>query len=149
MIRLTQKLPSSAAHVATLTLPLELRVKSRLRAILDDGREAGVFLNPGTSLQDGDLLASDDGFIVRVQAAVEKVSTVDCTDPLMLARACYHLGNRHVPLQIERNHVRYQQDHVLDGMIESLGLRVTSEEAPFEPEPGAYGHHHSKGAHDH
>jgi urease accessory protein len=125
--------------IATLTLPLEQRVRSRLRVTLDDGTVAGVFLQRGQVLRDGDLLASAEGQIVRVRAAAEPVSEVRCDDPLLLARACYHLGNRHVPLQIEGGLLRYQHDHVLDEMLRGLGLRPSSTEAPFQPEPGAYG----------
>lgn len=149
MLRLTKRLSQESVFQTTLTLPLELRVKSRQRVTLDDGSEAGLFLDRGTSLRDGDLLSSDDGFVVRVVAAPERVSRVTCIDPLTLARACYHLGNRHVPLQIEAQQVIYQHDHVLDDMVQSLGLTVNVEDAPFEPEPGAYGGHHSGHGHAH
>ena len=143
MIRLTRKLTEPTEPDASIALPLESRSKSRLRVTLDDGREAGLFLDRGTTLQDGDLLASDEGFTVRVNAAPEQVSRADCDDPLLLARAAYHLGNRHVALQIEPGLLRYRHDHVLDGMLQGLGLAVTVEQAPFEPEPGAYGGHAS------
>jgi urease accessory protein len=78
--------------------------------------------------------------VVRVEAASERVSTVRSDDPLRLSRACYHLGNRHVALQIEPGRLRYLHDRVLDDMVRSLGLEVDTEDAPFEPEPGAYGH---------
>ena len=91
--------------VATLTLPLEKRIRSRLRVTLDDGTEAGVFLERGQVLHDGDLLVSAEGLIVRVRAAAEPVSEVRCDDPLLLARACYHLGNRHMPLQLSLIHI--------------------------------------------
>jgi urease accessory protein len=126
---------------ATLTLPLESRIKSRQRVTLDDGREAGLFLPRGSSLRDGDCLLAEDGTAVRVKAAPETVSQVRCDDPLQLARACYHLGNRHVALQIEAGLLRYQHDHVLDEMLQGLGLTVKVCQAPFEPEPGAYGGH--------
>ena len=90
-------------------------------------------------LRDGDGLASADGLRVRVCAAAETLSRVECSDPLALARACYHLGNRHVALQIEPGQVSYLHDHVLDAMLVGLGLGVRVVEAPFEPEPGAYG----------
>jgi len=86
--------------------------------------------------------------VVQINAAPETVSTVTSDCHHALARACYHLGNRHVPLQVEREFLRYQHDHVLDEMIIGLGLSVKVEEAPFEPEAGAYksaaghGHHH-------
>lgn len=147
MIRLTRRLAAPAEPQTTLTLPLEQRVKSRLRVTLDNGVEAGVFLDRGPVLREGDLLAADDGFTVLVRAAPERVSTVTCDNPLTLARASYHLGNRHVPLQIEPDRLRYLHDHVLDHMLRGMGLEVTVEDAPFEPESGAYGDHHH--GHDH
>jgi len=146
MIRLTRKLDGPAEPDATLTLTLEQRVKSRLRVNLDDGPEAGIFLERGSSLRDGDCIASEDGFVVGVKAATEPVSSVRTDDPLLLARACYHLGNRHVPLQIEAGRLSYLHDHVLDEMVRGLGLQVAFENATFEPEPGAYGGSASGGA---
>lgn len=139
MIRLTRKLDAPVHASTTLTLPLDQRARSRLHVLLDDGREAGIFLERGEGLRDGDCLADDSGLIVRVRAAPEPVSTVTADDPLLLSRACYHLGNRHVALQIEHNRLCYLHDHVLDDMVRQLGLAVTVEDAPFEPEPGAYG----------
>ena len=142
MMRLTHLLTEArsgqAKPVATLTLPLASRIKSRLRVTLDDGREAGLFLARGLSLREGDLLAGPEGLTVQVRAAPESLSVATCQDPLLLARACYHLGNRHVPLAIEGGRLRYQHDHVLDAMLRGLGLTVGIEEGPFEPEPGAY-----------
>ncbi len=146
MLRLVRKIAADSAVARTLTLSFEQRIKSRLRVTLDDGSAAGLFLERGSTLRDGDCLASDNGIAVRVRAAPETVSVVRCNDALLLARACYHLGNRHVPLQIEPGLLRYQHDHVLDGMLLRLGLEVTVEQAPFEPEPGAYsGHPHHHG----
>jgi urease accessory protein len=138
MLELTERV-DRGEPLATLTLPLEKRIRSRLRVTLDDGTEAGVFLKRGQVLRDGDLLGSAEGLIVQVRAAAESVSEVRCNDPLLLARACYHLGNRHMPLQIAEGLLRYQHDHVLDDMLRGLGLQPTLVEAPFEPEPGAYG----------
>ncbi|UTW11929.1 urease accessory protein UreE [Marinobacterium rhizophilum] len=150
MIHLTQVLGSCQPHSATLRLPIDKRIKSRLRAELEDGREVGLFLPRGLTLRDGDLLQSDAGLVVRIKAAPEPVSTVRSADALALARACYHLGNRHVPLQVEAGWVRYLHDHVLDAMVRGLGLEVTFEQAPFEPEAGAYqgGSHGHSHAHD-
>lgn len=145
MIRLTHKLTKQVDPDATLSLPLDSRSKSRLRVTLDDGRDAGLFLERGTGLRHGDLLSSDEGFTVLIKAAPETVSSVHCDDPLLLARASYHLGNRHVALQIESGLLRYRHDHVLDTMLQGLGLAVTVELAPFEPEPGAYGEHRGPG----
>jgi urease accessory protein len=139
MVRLTSKLDNAAKIGASVTLTLDQRVRSRLRVLLDDGREAGIFLPRGESMRDGDLLMDDGGLVVRVKAAPERVSSVHSRDPHLLARACYHLGNRHVALQIEPRRLRYLHDHVLDEMVRGLGLTVIAEDAPFEPEPGAYG----------
>jgi urease accessory protein len=150
MIRLARKATGPVAPGATLALNLDQRVKSRLRVVLDDGREAGIFLDRGESLKDGDCLVSDEGLVVRIQAASECLSTVESQDPHLLARACYHLGNRHVALQIETGRLRYLHDHVLDEMVRGLGLEVKVENAPFEPEPGAYGGTgHGQGHHGH
>lgn len=148
MIRLTIKTEQAERIDTTLTLPLHSRIKSRLRVVLDNGQEAGLFLNRGTTLKDGDLLCTDGGYSVKVRAANELLSRVTSNDPHLLARACYHLGNRHVSIQIEPTCISYSHDHVLDEMLRGLGFEVTSAEAPFEPEPGAYGGSAEK-AHSH
>jgi urease accessory protein len=129
-----------AAPVATATLTFEQRRKSRQRLRLDDGTEAALLLPRGTVLAEGDRLQADDGAVIAVRAAPETLSVVRTADDLLLARVAYHLGNRHVPLQIARGELRYQHDHVLDGLAQALGLRVEVVTAPFVPEPGAYGH---------
>lgn len=135
----------------SLCLTMEERTKSRLKVTLSNGEEAGLFLPRGNVLKAGDILLSETGDAVMVIAAIELVSTLYCDDPLQLARACYHLGNRHVPLQIERGWCRYLHDHVLDDMVMGLGLTVNVEKQPFQPEPGAYGgssgHSHAHGHH--
>ncbi|EKT4467100.1 urease accessory protein UreE [Pseudomonas putida] len=139
MIVLTRRIAEADTVTGTVTLDVDRRIKSRLRVTLDDGREAGLMLERGHLLRGGELLADAQGSqVVRVVAAPEQVSTVRCVDPLLLARAAYHLGNRHVPLQIEPGLLRYQHDPVLDDMLHGLGLAVITEEAPFEPEAGAY-----------
>ena len=152
MLRLVRKLEATRPADDCLTLSYDQRAKTRQRVTLDSGREAGLLLERGSMPRDGDLLTDAAGVIaVRVRAAREDVSTVRCDDPLLLARACYHLGNRHVSVQIEDGWIRYRHDHVLDEMITWLGLLVTPEPAPFEPETGAYagsGHSHSQ-AHGH
>lgn len=142
MLNITRKLPASTtpAHVQ-LVLPFQLRNKSRLRTTLDTGEEVGLILERGSILRGGDLLLAEDGRIVQVVAEPETVSTVHASEPVALCRATYHLGNRHVALQIGDGWVRYQHDHVLDEMVRGLGLAVTVEQAPFEPEAGAYGGH--------
>ena len=139
MIRLTKKAREPTRPEAAVTLTLDQRVKSRLRVVLDDGREAGILLDRGEALRDGDCLVSDEGLVVLVKAAPERLSTVVSEDPHLLARACYHLGNRHVALQIDPGRLRYLHDRVLDDLVRGLGLAVRAEDAPFEPEPGAYG----------
>lgn len=116
---------------------------------LDDGSEAGLFLDRGSTLRDGDCLAADDGSAVQVRAAPETLSAVDCGDPQLFARACYHLGNRHVPLQIQPGRLCYQHGPVLDALLHGLGLQVGVVQAPFDPEPGAYGGHGPTHGHDH
>jgi len=127
-----------------LLLPYEKRQKSRLRAQLESGLEVGLTLPRGTVLRGGDCLLSDDGKVIVVQAEPEQTSKVVCEDRLLLMRAAYHLGNRHVPLAITADGLSYLQDHVLDEMVLQLGLTVKHELSAFEPESGAYagGHQH-------
>ena len=157
MIELT-KIVTGAVQIVegnvdgVLSLPINSRIKSRLKVVLEDGRDAGLFLPRGNILRGGQLLQSECGLLVEVKAAAETVSSVYCQDALLLNRVTYHLGNRHVPLQISDGWVRYQHDHVLDDMVGGLGAKVTVEQAEFEPEDGAYGgrsggHHHHE--HDH
>ena len=153
MLYLTQRLEIPAAVTASVTLPIDVRVKSRVKVTLNDGREAGLLLPRGLLLRGGDVLSNEEGTeFVQVIAADEGVSVVRCDVPFMLAKACYHLGNRHVPLQIMPGELRYHHDHVLDDMLRQFGLTVTFGQLPFEPEAGAYaseshGHHHAH--HDH
>lgn len=139
----------------TLTLSFERRCRSRQRVVLDDGSAALLALPRGTVLRDGDVPGSADGRTVCVRAAAETVSTAAHADPATLLRAAYHLGNRHVPVQIGPGWLRYLHDHVLDALCQGLGLAVAVAERPFEPEDGAYaggGHHHGQGeatAHPH
>lgn len=148
MLRFIEFNPREEILYGSATLVLEQRIKSRLKLTLDNGEEAGLFLPRGSILQHGDCLRAESGEVIEIRAAEESVSTLYTEDALLKARACYHLGNRHVPLQIEAKFVRYQHDHVLDDMLRQMGLTVVSEMAPFEPEPGAYhshggGHHHA------
>ena len=156
MLKINLKLDRSTDHPRTadrrLKLPFGERSKSRLLALLDNGEEAGLFLERGSVLRHGDLLLADDGRVIYVEAASETVSTVHTDDAVMLARASYHLGNRHVALQIGSGWLRYQHDHVLDDMLRGFGLEVRVDEAPFEPEGGAYvaaPHHAHAHAHPH
>jgi len=147
MLRFVEVLAAAALQPDALRIALahDQRRRSRLRVELPDGRSAGLFLPRGTVLRDGDLLRSEEGLVARVHAAAELVSVASTSDTHLLARAAYHLGNRHVPLQIELGRVVYPHDHVLDGMCRELGLEVTQELVPFEPEAGGYGGEHRHG----
>ncbi|MCB1864263.1 MAG: urease accessory protein UreE [Chromatiales bacterium] len=147
MLELTQRV-ETGHPVATVTLTLDQRIRARLRVTLDNGNEAGLFLERGIRLRHGDLLLAQTGEIVQVHAAAEPVSVVRSADPHALMRAAYHLGNRHVELEISLTELRYRHDHVLDDMLRGLGLRPGLERLPFEPEPGAYGGGHAH-AHEH
>ena len=130
-----------AAHVDdTLTLPFELRQKSRLVATLASGRQLLLQLPRGNVLRHGALLLTNEGSVVQIRSAVEVLSLVRSDDAEALARAAYHLGNRHVALQIGNGRLAYLHDHVLDDMLSRLGFSPLVVEEPFEPEQGAYGH---------
>jgi len=147
MLIVQRRLDAPAPHDALLVLPFELRQKSRLRTAVAGGEEIGLFLERGTVLRDGDCLQSDDGRIVRVGAADEDLFEARCADPGALARAAYHLGNRHTPVQVGAGWLRFAADDVLAAMLRGLGAAVIPVRAPFEPEPGAYaaGHHAHSG----
>jgi len=140
----------NAAATEQLVLNFDARTKSRLRTQLAKGEEVGLFLPRGTLLRGGDKLQAKDGRIVEVVSAPEELMEARCADPLALARAAYHLGNRHVAVQVgadERGSwLRIQADHVLHTMLVGLHAEVRTLSAPFEPEAGAYapGHHHSE-----
>lgn len=145
MLTAEQIVASAAAVDDTLTLPFEVRQKSRFKTTLDSGRELVVRLPRGSHVHDGTLLGTSEGLVIHVRAAAETLSVVEATDPLLLARAAYHLGNRHVPLQVELGRLSYLHDHVLDDMVCRLGLHVVVRQGPFEPEHGAYGGHAAGG----
>ena len=141
MLLIERYAPPDATPSERLSLGFEARSKSRLRTRLESGEEVGLFLARGAALHDGDKLAANDGRIVEVIAAPEKLMTICSEDPLQLARAAYHLGNRHVAVQIEATRLCFAADHVLGSMLQGLGLPVEEIVAPFEPESGAYGGH--------
>ena len=139
MLYLTRRVETPAQTTASVTLPVDMRGKSRIKVTLNDGRQAGLLLPRGLLLRDGDILSNENGDeFIKVIAADEAVSVVRCADPFMLAKACWHLGNRHVPLQIMPGELRYHHDHVLDDMLRQFGLDVDFAHLPFEPEAGAY-----------
>ena len=128
-----------------LILSYEQRQKSRLCAELADGEKIGVLLPHGKRLIPGAILVGSDGSEIEVAAAKEQVTTITSSDHWQLIRAAYHLGNRHVPIEIGSGWLRYEPDHVLDEMLIGLGFTPETELAPFNPEAGAYashGHHH-------
>ncbi|HEX2649494.1 MAG TPA: urease accessory protein UreE [Burkholderiales bacterium] len=137
-----------------LKLPFDSRQKSRLRTQLVSGEEVGLMLPRGEILRGGDLVTASDGRVIEVVAEPEKLLHIETKD---LAKVAYHLGNRHVPVQVGDNFLRITEDHVLEEMVKKLGAKVSHVEAPFEPEAGAYagGHHqhdemgHGGKIHDH
>lgn len=124
-----------------VVLRFDTRCKSRLRAKLESGEICGLFLPRGTVLRGGDKLLGSDGRVVEVVAAPEALMEAVSDDPLLIAKAGYHLGNRHVAVELQPGRLRFGADHVLGEMLRGLGLAVTEIEAPFEPESGAYGSH--------
>ncbi|HEX3852241.1 MAG TPA: urease accessory protein UreE [Polyangiaceae bacterium] len=143
MRKILEKVASNVPATLAVTLEHSDRQKSRGLLRLDDGSEAALLLERGSGLCHGDRLLADDGVVVLVQAALEGLSVVTAVDPLDLARAAYHLGNRHVAVQIEGLRLAFLHDHVLDDMLRELGLRVAFAAERFEPESGAYGHGHA------
>jgi len=137
--------PADSVAVDRLVLAFETRCKSRLRARLASGVDCGLFLPRGTVLRGGDRLLGSDGRIVEVAAAVEPLMEAASEEPLQLARTAYHLGNRHVAVQLLPGSLRFARDHVLGEMVRGLGLPVVEIEAAFEPESGAYGAHGGNG----
>ncbi|MGR9014922.1 MAG: urease accessory protein UreE [Gammaproteobacteria bacterium] len=143
MLKLTELAPQETTPDDVVTLSYESRQKSRLLIKTDNGTQIGLFLPRGQILRKGFVLTGPDQYRVRIDAAPESLSIVRSGDPLQFAKACYHLGNRHVALQILPGELRFLTDHVLDHMLEGLGLTVLHEVFPFEPEQGAYhGHGH-------
>jgi urease accessory protein len=137
-------------RAASVELGWDLRQKSRFEAQASDGRRLGVFLERGAVVRGGDVLVAEDGSMILVKAAAQPVLEVRACaahgSPFDLLRAAYHLGNRHVPLALQPDHLTLEPDHVLAEMLRQMHLIVTEVSAPFEPESGAYGSHGSHGA---
>jgi urease accessory protein len=145
MLTLTQRSTTNSEKPVDLTLLLtaEERTRSRHNFTTQEGKAVYLQLPRGTVLRAGDLLTDTAGdAIVQVVAAPEPVLTVTATHALDLLRAAYHLGNRHVALEITTYYLRLSPDPVLKSMLEKLGLQVVEEVVPFQPEMGAYHHHH-------
>ncbi|MEQ1600681.1 MAG: urease accessory protein UreE [Methylophilaceae bacterium] len=149
MLNITERITNAAAVDDQLELPFDLRQKSRLRVTLQSGQEAALLLDRGIILRGGDLLRAENGLVIEIIAAEQPVQDVLAQNPHALMCAAYHLGNRHVPLQIGDDWLRLEQDHVLKEMLLGLGMTITEKYAPFEPEAGAYGgghrHQHDDG----
>ncbi|TAL00101.1 MAG: urease accessory protein UreE [Aquabacterium sp.] len=142
-------------RAASVELDWDVRQKSRFDATDSTGRALGVFLPRGTAVRGGDVLVAEDGSMIRVLAAPQPVLVITpCTEhgsPFDLVRAAYHLGNRHVQIELQPDHLKIEPDHVLADMLRAMHLTVKETTAAFEPEGGAYsagGHAHGHG-HEH
>ncbi|MGB0682227.1 MAG: urease accessory protein UreE [Magnetovibrionaceae bacterium] len=131
----------AADQSASVTLPFSERHRRRIR-LQDDAGEAFLLdLVEARLLRGGDGLVTDRG-VIAVQAAAEPVATLSCRDAVHCARLAWHLGNRHLSVQvIDEVTLRISQDHVIEAMCEGLGAEVERHEAAFEPEGGAYHSH--------
>ena len=126
-----------------LRLTFEERTRGRLLARLDSGAEVAIALPRGAALRDGERLLASDGRVVEVRAAPEPLLHVDVADTALLARAAYHLGNRHVAVELRERGLRVARDPVLERLLRGLGLEPVPIDAPFDPERGAYGQAHT------
>ncbi len=145
--------PVLLKRAATIELDWDVRQKSRFDVTDSQGRQIGVFLPRGTAVRGGDVLVAEDGSLVRVIAAPQPVLVIThCTahgTPFDLTRAAYHLGNRHVPIELKPDHLKIEPDHVLAAMLRAMHLIVREAEEAFEPEGGAYGAHNDDHGHSH
>ena len=141
-------------RAAIVSLDWDVRQKSRFDATDSTGRVIGVFLPRGTLVRGGDVLVLEDGSLVRVQAAPQDVLRITACaqhgSPFDLTRAAYHLGNRHVPIELQPDHLKIEPDHVLADMLRAMHMTVVAVQEAFEPEGGAYSSQgHTHGAHSH
>jgi urease accessory protein len=141
-------------RAAMVELDWDVRQKSRFSATDNTGRHVAVFLPRGTVVRGGDVLVAEDGSLIRVVAAAQAVLVITACSthgsPFDLIRAAYHLGNRHVPIELQADHLKIEPDHVLADMLKSMHLIVKVQQAAFEPEQGAYGHAgHTHAGHSH
>ena len=146
--------PVLLQRASSVELDWDVRQKSRFDATDSTGRHIGVFLPRGTVVRGGDVLVAEDGSLIKVLAAPQAVLKIThCTNhgtPFDLIRAAYHLGNRHVPIELTPDHLKIEPDHVLADMLRAMHLTVEAVNEAFEPENGAYatgGHGH--GGHNH
>lgn len=145
--------PVLVKRASTLELDWDTRQKSRFDATDSLGRTLGVFLPRGTAVRGGDVLLAEDGSMVRVIAAPQTVLRIThCPahgTPFDLTRAAYHLGNRHVPIELKPDHLKIEPDHVLADLLKSMHLIVQQVDEAFEPESGAYSTDGHVGGHSH
>ena len=145
--------PVLLKRAATVELDWDVRQKSRFDCTDSQGRHLGVFLPRGTVVRGGDVLVAEDGSLVKVIAAPQPVLVIThCAEhgtPFDLTRAAYHLGNRHVAIELKPDHLKIEPDHVLAEMLRNMHLIVKEAQAAFEPEGGAYGGHGAHGGHSH
>jgi urease accessory protein len=153
--------PVLLKRTPTVELDWDVRQKSRFDATDSTDRQLGIFLPRGTTVRGGDVLVAEDGSLIKVIAAPQSVLKIThCSThgtPYDLIRAAYHLGNRHVPIELKPDHLKIEPDHVLADMLRAMHLIVSAVDEAFEPESGAYaagghghgGHSHSHGDHDH
>jgi urease accessory protein len=145
--------PVLVKRASTLELDWDTRQKSRFDATDSLGRALGIFLARGTVVRGGDVLVAEDGSLVRVIAAPQPVLRIThCTQhgtPFDLLRAAYHLGNRHVPIELKPDHLKIEPDHVLADLLDAMHLIVHAESSAFEPEGGAYAAHGATHGHGH
>jgi len=147
MLVIHRRIESRPDWSAELHLNYDARSKSRLRCFSSEGEDVGLFLERGQPpLYDGECLQAEDGRIVKVCARPELLLHVTCASSFEMTRAAYHLGNRHVALQVGDGWLRLLDDYVLKAMLDQLGAHCEQIDAPFAPEHGAYGggHHHSR-----
>lgn len=141
--------PVLLKRASMIELDWEVRQKSRFAAVDSLGRQLGVFLPRGTLVRGGDVLVAEDGSMIRVIAASQPVLRIThCTThgtPFDLTRAAYHLGNRHVPIELKPDHLKIEPDHVLADLLRAMHLIVKEVEEAFEPEGGAYSAHGATG----
>lgn len=146
MLNFTQQVSADFGQTVdfSLSLTADERTRSHHYFVTNTGQGVYLRLPRGTVLQHGDILRSEDGqAFMRILAKPEPVLTVTAQTPLALLQAAYHLGNRHVSLEVTETYLRLPPDPVLQAMLQQRGLQVIAETVPFQPEAGAYGHSHA------
>jgi urease accessory protein len=150
--------PVLLKRASTVELDWDIRQKSRFDATDSNACQLGIFLPRGTLVRGGDVLVAEDGSLIKVIARAQHVLVITACktngSPFDLVRAAYHLGNRHVPIELKPDHLKIEPDHVLTDMLRAMHLTVTEAQVAFEPEGGAYSahaqaHSHSHGSHSH